>query len=78
MYILEFKRNLLIFDYEWIVYVKLYEKSFIVYLFLMIELCFCLVIILKIKKKEYYKNMNIFGIVDEGCCVKFLWVIYFC
>lgn len=26
MYILEFKRNLLIFDYEWIVYVKLYEK----------------------------------------------------
>lgn len=49
MYILEFKRNLLIFDYEWNVYVKLYEKSFIVYLFLLIELCVFLVIILKIK-----------------------------
>lgn len=49
MYILEFKRNLWIFDYEWIVYVKLYEKSFIVYLFLLIELCVFLVIILKIK-----------------------------
>lgn len=43
----------------------------------MTELCLSLVIIPKIKKKEHYKNTNIFGTVDEGCCVKLSRVTYF-
>lgn len=68
-YIPESKRNLSTPDYEQTVYVKSHEKSPTVYSLSMTELCLSLVIIPKIKKKEHYKNTNIFGTVDEGCCV---------
>lgn len=76
-YIPESKRNLSTPDYERTVYVKSHEKSPTVYSLSMTELCLSLVIIPKIKKKEHYKNTNIFGTVDEGCCVKLSRVTYF-